>query len=268
MLKVYIKKIFLFCRLLPIVEKVNFQRAKLINLKKNRNFSFENPTIILPPDYYMYETFALDYHKIYYGGLETAEWVTNHFKNHFEFKNKKILDWGCGSGRIIRHISTFIDNSNSIIGTDYNLKYTTWCKENTKNVTINNNELTPPLKYKNSSFDAIYGISIVTHLSEKMHHLWLEELHRTLKKGGFLLLTTHGTCFKTKLTQKEQQLFDTGFLIEHKYRIEGNRLFASYQSPKFFTKICLEKGFKIVKHEKGNIANNKAQQDVWILQKN
>lgn len=267
MLKIYFKKTVTYLRLLPIIEKINFQRQKILNRKKNEQFRIENPSIKMPPDYYMYETFALDYHKIYFGGQETAKWVIDHFKHYIEFKNKKILDWGCGSGRVIRHLPTYIDKSNSIYGTDYNDKYVKWCAENIKSVQIENNKLEPPLNYQKDMFDAIYGISIVTHLSEEMHYLWLAELHRVLKKDGILLLTTHGICFKEKLTQKEQQQFDMGTLIEHTYKIEGNRLFSAYQSPKFFTEICLEKGFKIVKYIKGELKNKKPQQDVWILQK-
>ncbi len=268
MLKIYFKKIFSFLKLLWIIEIINFQKQKYTYKRKNEQFKIENPSIKMPPDFYMYETFALDYHKIYFGGQETAKWIIDHFKNYLEFKNKKILDWGCGSGRVLRHLSSFVDKSNTIYGTDYNKKYTNWCKENIKDAHVVNNELTPPLNYKKDSFDAIYGISIVTHLSKKMHHLWFKELHRVLKKDGLLLLTTHGLCFKEKLTLKEQYSFDQGTLIEHKHKVEGNRLFATYQPPKFITRICIDKGFKIVKHIEGELKNKKPQQDVWILQKN
>lgn len=267
MFKIYLKKIFASLGLLPLIEKINYQKLKYKNTKKNLEFTKKNPSIVMPPDYFMYETFALDYHKIYFGGLETAQWIIDHFTNHLKFEGKKILDWGCGSGRIIRHIPSIIDKSNSIYGTDYNPAYATWCQNNIQNVIIQSNKLSPPLNYEKDFFDAIYGISIVTHLSEEMHELWIEELHRILKRNGYLLLTTHGKCYKEKLTSKEKELFDAGKLVEHTYKTEGNRLFAAYQPASFFKNLCESKGFKIIKHIEESKRNNKPQQDVWILQK-
>lgn len=267
MLKVYLKKLFSSVGALHIIEKVNFQRQKFINAKKNQQFLIKNPSIKMPPDYFMYETFALDYNKIYFGGLETANWIINHLKKHITFSNKSILDWGSGSGRVLRHIPNIIDDSNTVFGTDYNKEYTKWSKQNIKNVTIKKNDLNPPLQFKDNFFNAIYGISIFTHLSEKMHHQWFKELHRVLKKDGVILLTTHGECFKGKLTKKEQKKFDSGKLIEHSYKKEGNRLYASYQNPIFIKELCKSNGFNILEHIEEGLRNNKPQQDVWILQK-
>lgn len=267
MIKVYLKKIFSHLRLLSIIESLNFQRQKSSNAIKNKQFLIDNPTIKMPPDYFMYETFALDYHKIYFGGKETANWIINHFQKHIDFSHKNILDWGCGSGRVLRHLPNIINNTNKIYGTDYNKEYTDWCKQYIENVTIRENKLSPPLQFEENFFDAIYGISIFTHLSEKMHHIWIKELFRVLKKGGILLLTTHGECFRNKLTKKEQKKFDVGILIEHTYKKEGNRLYASYQHPKFLNKLFKLHGFKLLEHIEEKVRNNKPQQDVWILQK-
>jgi len=57
-------------------------------------------------------------------------------------------------------------------------------------------------------------------------------------------------------------------LIEHTYKIEGNRLYASYQSPLFFKDLCLASGFDILEHIAGENKKNNPEQDVWILQKN
>ncbi|MBL4904507.1 MAG: class I SAM-dependent methyltransferase, partial [Flavobacteriaceae bacterium] len=101
MLKRKIKTIIHFLGLLTLSEKILFFIKKIKANKKNSQFKKEHPEVILPPDFFMYETFALDYHKIYIGGLDTAEWVIKHFNNYFQFKNATILDWGCGSGRVL-----------------------------------------------------------------------------------------------------------------------------------------------------------------------
>lgn len=266
-MKVQTKKVISKLSLLPLFERINFYRIKYKNKKRNSIFLKKYPNIIMPPDYFMYETFNLDYHKIYFGGLETAKWVIKHFEKHIKFDHKNILDWGCGSGRVLRHLPNIIDKSNHIYGTDYNNKYSEWCNKSIHNVIVKENSLNPPLDYKNDFFDALYGISIFTHLSEKNHHLWFKELNRILKKDGIILITTHGKVYKEKLTNKEQSLFDKGKLVEHSYKIEGNRLFATYHPPEFIKSLGESYGFKILEHIEEGLRNNKPQQDVWILQK-
>ncbi len=77
-----------------------------------------------------------------------------------------------------------------------------------------------------------------------------------------LILTTHGEVHKFKLLPKEQELYDTGNLVVHAYKKEGNRLFASYQSPEFFKNLCNKNNLEVLKHIPGKVKNNKAQQDV------
>ncbi len=267
-MKVLIKKAISKLSLLNLFEKINFYRIKFKNKKKNTIFLKKYPTIKMPNDYFMYETFNLDYHKVYFGGKETANWIINHFQKYMDFSHKNILDWGCGSGRVLRHLPNIINKTNKVFGTDYNKEYTNWCKQHIENVTIKENLLSPPLQFEENFFDAIYGISIFTHLSEKMHQLWFKELHRVTKKSGIIILTTHGKCFRNKLTKKEQKKFDAGLLIEHTFKKEGNRLYASYQPPTFFKQLCKTYGFDVLEHIAGSIKNHKPQQDVWILQKN
>gem|GEM_PF-6179366 len=51
---------------------------------------------MLPPDYFLYETFGLSYTSYYEGGEETARWLIQYFKRYVSLENEKILDWGCG----------------------------------------------------------------------------------------------------------------------------------------------------------------------------
>lgn len=265
MKKIALKRVLSNLNLLPVIEQVNFYRQKWQNRKSNRLFLQNNPTVKLPPDFYLYETFNLNYDKFYTNGKPTAKWLVNHIEEFKEFKNSSILDWGCGTGRILRHLPSISDNNNSFYGTDYNRKYVKWCSENLEGIQFKNNDLKPPLDFKNDEMDVIYGISIFTHLSEELHYSWMKELSRVLKNTGILFLTTHGDVHKFKLLQKEQELYDAGNLVIHDFKKEGNRLFASYQSPKFFRALCEQSNFKVLKHIPGDIRNNKPQQDVWIL---
>ncbi|WP_445749057.1 class I SAM-dependent methyltransferase [Polaribacter sp.] len=268
MKKIFLKKIITKLHLLPFVEQINYYREKIKNKRSNQLFRKNNPEVLLPPDFYLYETFSLNYDKFYTNGKPTAEWLVNHISEFKQFENLSILDWGCGTGRIIRHLPNVVDNSNSFFGTDYNQKYVKWCTENLKGIQFKLNNLKPPLNFKKNSMDVIYGISIFTHLSKELHFEWMQELSNVLKKDGVLFLTTHGNVHSSKLLPKEKENFDKGNLVVHSYKKEGNRLYASYQSPIFFKNLCTKNNLTILKHIPGEITNGKPQQDVWILQKN
>ncbi|MDJ0645884.1 MAG: class I SAM-dependent methyltransferase [Flavobacteriaceae bacterium] len=249
------------------MEKANFFVQKFKNKNSNDRFLEDNSSIKMPPDFYMYETHNLNYDKFYHGGFNTAEWVVNLLSEYADIYKGNILDWGCGPGRVLRHMPDIVNSSNRVYGCDYNAQYVIWCNNNLRNVEVRKNELYPPLSFENEFFDAIYGISIFTHLSEEMHFKWMQELNRVCKNQGVILLTVHGDCFKINLSQKERVLFDSGKLVSHKFKVEGNRLYASYQPVKFFRNLAESNGFKILEHVKGEIKNNKPQQDVWIIKK-
>jgi ubiquinone/menaquinone biosynthesis C-methylase UbiE len=267
MKKIILKKLFSKLHLLPLIEQVNFYREKIKNRKSNQEFRKRHPDVKLPPDFYLYETFNLNYNKFYTNGKPTAKWLVNHISEFKKLENLSILDWGCGTGRIIRHLPNIVENSNSFFGTDYNNKYVKWCSENLEGIQFKLNELKPPLDFNDNLMDVIYGISIFTHLSEKLHEDWMQELTRVLKKEGILLITTHGIIHSLKLLPKEKESFDEGNLVVHSYKKEGNRLYASYQSPIYFKNLCSKNNLKILKHIPGEITNGKPQQDIWILQK-
>jgi len=265
MKKVIIKKLLLKLHLLPFFEKINFVFQKIKNKKSNNLFIKENPSVKIPPDFYLYETFDLNYKKYYFDSIHTTKWLLDHLKEFKDIDNVSILDWGCGTGRIIRHFPSVAGLNNLYFGCDYNKNYINWCSTNLDNIAFKLNRLNPPLDYQNNSFDIIYGISIFTHLSEDLHYQWMKELTRVLKSNGILFITTHGDSFKNKLGENEKKLFDSNSLVVHKYKKEGNRLFASYQPLKFFKTLCKKNNLKVLKHIKGKVSNNKPQQDIWII---
>jgi SAM-dependent methyltransferase len=148
MKKYYVNKYLRISGLLMVSDYVRYVILKALNHKKNRYFKKMNPEVILPPDYLMYESFQLDYKKYYDDSRETAIWLRDHFKKHVLLQNIRILDWGCGPGRIIRHLPDVINNGCSFYGTDYNAKTIDWCKQNIQGVSFNQNTLEAKLTYK------------------------------------------------------------------------------------------------------------------------
>ena len=53
------------------------------------------------------------------------------------------------------------------------------------------NPSVPPSPFREGQFDAIYAISVFTHLPEELQFAWLTELRRILRPGGVLLASVH-----------------------------------------------------------------------------
>lgn len=245
---------------MQLSDKIRYQIHRIKMKNKNRTFLKENPGIVLPPDYLMYESFLLDYQRYYENGRKTAEWLIGLVKKHKSLKNADVLDWGCGPARVLRHMPSVLEEANSFSGTDYNKRTIEWCTANLSDIKFSGNELMPPLSYPGDSFDLIYGISIFTHLSEDAHKAWLGELVRVLKKDGILFLTLHGEGFLAKLSESEKRIFSSGKLVVRGQVTEGHRTYAAFQPPAYVR--AWAKELEILEHIPGQ-----GEQDIWIFRK-
>ncbi len=101
-----------------------------------------------------------------------------------------ILDWGCASGRVLRHFAPEATQL-ELWGCDQDAPHISWARNN----------LCPPLRFvtctayphlpfEDNKFRFIYGISVFTHLY-RLVDAWLMELRRILAPGGYALFTIH-----------------------------------------------------------------------------
>lgn len=220
-----------------------------------------------PPQKLIFLIIGLRWTSIYYTSGKT---IFNEMKNLFTRNNidinsfEKVLDFGCGCGRIIRH---FHSNSKStqLYGCDYNEELINWCKDNLTFGSFSANKLAPPLNYDSDSFDLIYARSVFTHLSPELQNLWIEEFKRVIKKGGYLYITTHGENTFRNLNREEIAILRKNGILSVNTVIEGDNKCATYQT-KDFTENRLTKGFKIVNFSPGQ-NNSSSPQDIYILKK-
>jgi cyclopropane fatty-acyl-phospholipid synthase-like methyltransferase len=227
----------------------------------------EHPDFNLPPEYFIYETYRLNYKWYYEDGKNTAEEIVRLFSKYYDLSkpDKTILDWGCGPGRIVRHLPALLPDA-EVYGTDYNENYIKWCSENLNGINFSVNKIDPPMNFASSFLDAIIGLSIFTHLSIKNHFEWINELHRIVKFGGGILITTQGEAYRSELTATEKELFDSNQLVTRKYLNEGNRLYSSFQPTEFVRELIVGK-FQIIEHVPGKMKNSEPAQDSWLLKK-
>lgn len=99
-------------------------------------------------------------------------------------KKGKILDVGCFDGTISEKISAL--TGNDVFGLE--ISRPAVLKANKKNVKVIRHDIEKPFPIKDSAFDAVFAGEIIEHLYDV--DLFLDEINRVLKKGGYLILTT------------------------------------------------------------------------------
>jgi SAM-dependent methyltransferase len=101
-----------------------------------------------------------------------------------------VLDWGCGSGRVLRYVAA--RHRVNPRGVDIDADNIKWCETAFPKCSFQTIDLDPPLPLAAESIDLVYGISVFTHLSEPDQFKWLDELRRVTRPGGVLLFSLHG----------------------------------------------------------------------------
>lgn len=254
--------------LLRLSDTVKYRMQAASMRTGNRAFLREHPGVPVPPPYLVYESYALDYRGYYYDGLDTAKFVLATLGRHKEMKGVSLLDWGCGPARVVRHMPGLLAGKEcAVSGSDYNRESIAWCKTNIPGVAFSLNGSEPPLDYPDATHDAIYGISVLTHLSPAQHGQWVRELNRVLRPGGIAFLSTHGSRFRFNLMPWEVRAFDNGELVARGNAKEGHRTYTSFQPAAFMEKLAGDAGFQVLEHREGGPGSEEFTQDVWILKK-
>jgi SAM-dependent methyltransferase len=124
-------------------------------------------------------------------GPETKSAITDLLPGGWDFEGKRVLDFGCGPGRTLRH---FLDEAQSaeIWGVDVDRRSVDELRSTmAPPIHVAQCGYAPPLDLEADSFDLAWAISVFTHLTDNSIP-WLLELHRLLKPGGLLIATYMG----------------------------------------------------------------------------
>lgn len=135
-------------------------------------------------------TDAASFRTVGYTNFRRLDWVLNRVTGRGIEGYRRVLDWGCGCGRLLRYMGGL--SSSQITGVDIDEDSVSWCAKNLPFAATQPIPLHPPTSLPAASFDLIIGISIFTHLSEEVQIEWLKELHRLAAPGGVLLMSVHG----------------------------------------------------------------------------
>jgi SAM-dependent methyltransferase len=124
-------------------------------------------------------------------GVETKSTLLGLLPGDWSFDGKRVLDFGCGTGRTLRHFLSEAE-AGEFWGADVDPAYVKETQDAfSPPVHAVQCQVDPPLGLDYGSFDLIWAISVFTHLTENSIP-WLLELHRLLKPGALLIATYIG----------------------------------------------------------------------------
>jgi SAM-dependent methyltransferase len=125
-------------------------------------------------------------------GAQTRRAITSLLPEDWSFRGKRVLDFGCGAGRTLRHFLPEAEEAD-FWGTDIDQASIEWMQANLcPPLHAWHGHHAPPLGLEHDSFDLIWAVSVFTHLTSNSTP-WLLELHKLLKPGGLLIPTYMGS---------------------------------------------------------------------------
>jgi len=148
-------------------------------------------------------------------------------------RDSRILDFGCGWGRMIRFFLKDIVADN-LYGIDVNSEMIDICLNTVRLGNYSTGKPEPPTEFDNNSFDVVYAYSVFSHLSESVHIKWVKELSRILKPGGMLIVTTQARRFieLCRSLRGQNHEFDWYKALANSF-LDTDAAFADYDNGKF-----------------------------------
>lgn len=142
-------------------------------------------------------------------GRASRDAILGLLPDDFELTGQRVLDFGCGTGRVLRHFLADFPTC-EYWACDIHEESVAWCKANLPaHAFVSRGD--PPLPLEDGQFDLIYAIAVFTHISVNWAE-WLVELHRLLRPGGLLVATFHS-----------RGLWQKGFAGQHNVEWDEDR---------------------------------------------
>ena len=235
-------------------------------LQRNRRYASAHPELVVPSALRRFETnYDTDLERFVEGGREQAESWYRMVKPHLLGDTLDVCEWGCGVGRLIRHMP-MIDPEREIrtCGTDYSADLISWCRQNIAGITFTVNGVEPPLPFDDDQFDWVYSSSVLTHLPAELQQAWIDENLRVAKPHGVVLFTLHGNAFKDKLIGSEPREYEQKGVVERAGTGAGEPWFTTYNNPEFVARVLLA-NHEIVSKVLCPAGHTPPGHDVWVI---
>jgi SAM-dependent methyltransferase len=137
-------------------------------------------------------------------GARIRDAVRDLLPDDWSFEGRTVLDFGCGAGRLLRHLAHGDAQFATIHGCDVDAELIAWVQENLcppiAGAVVN--DVAPPLPYPDSTFDLVIASSVFTHITDHWS-AWLIEMQRVLKPDGLMVASFLGSGMSEALTGEE-----------------------------------------------------------------
>jgi SAM-dependent methyltransferase len=154
-----------------------------------------------------------------------------------------VLDFGCGSGRILRHWRQ--QNGTRMHGSDYNPLLVDWCRANLDFAGYEVNGSHPPLGLPDGELDLVYAFSVFSHFDLDSQLAWMDELNRIVRPGGLILFTVPGERWIALLEPEDRERFKAGEPVVV-YPEQNGTNFCSALSPERHVRQTLSRGMEVL----------------------
>lgn len=123
-------------------------------------------------------------------GARLRQVIQRSLPKGWRFDGKRVLDFGCGSGRVLRQYLGEAQRA-EFWGCDIDGPSIAWLAENlSPPLHCFQNGREPPLRFEEGSLDLIWAMSVFTHIENWSP--WLLEMHRVLRADGILIASFLG----------------------------------------------------------------------------
>lgn len=178
------------------------------------------------------------------------------FIDHARLHNKsKVLDIGCGTGRIAKQMLNFLDGG-SYTGIDVNRRFIEYCQNTYKskkfkfdhidlqhdeyNVNGKIDQRNFTLPYKNGAFNFVCAVAIFNHCNFSCISRYIEEISRVLSQQG----TFFGTFIL--LNQQSMEIIDSKTKHPFKFDLRHHDGWYEYTTRKYWNVAVPEMGLRRV----------------------
>jgi SAM-dependent methyltransferase len=131
----------------------------------------------------------------------------------------RVLDWGCGCGRLARRLTRLDDVD--LIGCDIDAEAVEWCAAHIDG-RFTRTDPNPPLPYRDGEMDVVVASSVLTHLARLDQHAWLREIARVLAPAGLLIASAAGETAFLRSVPRPARLGPPGSIL-HRAAAERRR---------------------------------------------
>ena len=239
-----------------------FQQKQYSN--RNRIFQDSQPLLSLPPDELMYEIGLVNYQWYWESGQEAAAEFAALFQQFHPSSAKAVMDWGCGVGRVTRHLPQYFPEA-GIFGIDINTTSIQWLQQHIPSITfLYSTEIHQLLP---SSFDLIIGTSVLTHIPADHQASSLLQLQQWLAPHGIACISTRGTYYHPELSSDQLRQLEYNGLLTCGETVPGSRGMRTYHTIKGMQQL-LPPDMEVMLYYDGNkFPGILGGQDLWIIKK-